>query len=542
MFRPDAIERFGVLSEPIQVQGAIALAKISHDGMHLDVNRLDKAAAGLRRRVDDLVTELEVQPGGEGLFRRDREGGLVLTEKTRSPSLNQARLDSLLETAAAEVAADTGRPVKVSRTKTGKLSHAGEDWEEIAPFHPALTSWLELGKTTKLLGFFANLSEAVVHPRYAPMVRSGRSSCSSPNVQQVPRKGGFREAFIPSPGHFFLIADYSFVELRTLAAVCEARYGESKLADVIRSGVDPHCYTAAMFEHMILEEFMAMKTSGREEVRERFETLRQRAKVLNFGIPGGLGARSLVAYARSTYGVTLTLEEAGEFRRRLIEEVYPELGLYLADDGMDALARNLGADVGACWDRFDWHGDRSGAVVGGIGRVVKGMELSAAGKSYSVRYLDGVWTGLIALNRNQDLAGPLGQREGGKALFRKLFSSRVTTLTGRVRGSVGFTQARNTPFQGLAADGAKLALWALIRAGYRVVAFVHDEFLIELPEDADHTAEARRVEEIMNRGMEDVTGDVPVACEYALARRWSKRAKAVFDDNGRLLPWEEGPP
>ena len=88
---------------------------------------------------------------------------------------------------------------------------------------------------------------------------------------------------------------------------------------------------------------MALKTSGREEDRERFDTLRQRAKVLNFGIPGGLGPRSLVAYARSTYGVTLTLEEAGEFRRRLIEEVYPELGLYLADDGMETLARNLGA-------------------------------------------------------------------------------------------------------------------------------------------------------------------------------------------------------
>ena len=41
----------------------------------------------------------------------------------------------------------------------------------------------------------------------------------------------------------------------------------------------------------------------------------------------------------------------------------------------------------------------------------------------------------------------------------------------------------------------------------------------------------------MNRSMEAVTGDIPVACEYALSRRWSKRAKAVFSD-GRLLPCE----
>jgi hypothetical protein len=75
-----------------------------------------------------------------------------------------------------------------------------------------------------------------------------------------------------------------------------------------------------------------------------------------------------------------------------------------------------------------------------------------------------------------------------------------------------------------------------------LVAFLHDEVVIELPEDADHAAEARRVESIMNSAMEEVTGDVPVALEYALSRRWSKRARAVFDADGRLIPCEiDGP-
>jgi hypothetical protein len=55
-----------------------------------------------------------------------------------------------------------------------------------------------------------------------------------------------------------------------------------------------------------------------------------------------------------------------------------------------------------------------------------------------------------------------------------------------------------------------------------LVVFVHDEVVIELPEDADHAAEARRVEPIMNRAMKVVTGDVPVAVEFALSRRRSK--------------------
>jgi hypothetical protein len=535
-----AVGTFGPLSEVVQVQGAIALSRVSFHGMHLDENRLGAVKEGLRRRRDELLAELEGEPAWQGVVRRDGKGDVVLTAKTRSPSLNQSRLRDLLEGAAAEVGRETGRPVEVPRTAKGGVSLKADDWEELAAFHPVVRHWIELGKVAKELQFFGGLKGAVVHPRYTSLVRTGRTSCRDPNVQQLPRKGGVREAFIPTPGHLFLIVDYSFIELRTLAAVCEARYGSSTLADVIRDGTDPHAYTAAMFEGVDLETFMSWKSSAVAAEREKYDTLRQRAKVLNFGIPGGLGPRSLVAYARSTYGVTLTLQEATDFRRRLIEEVYPELGLYLADDGMDVLASNLGASVEACWEQFDWKGDRSGAVVAALRKVVSGKTHKADGEPYKAEFIKGVWDGLIALNRNAELAPLLARREGSVELARRLFFGGVTTLTGRVRGRVGFTQARNTPFQGLAADGAKLALWQLIRDGYRVVAFIHDEFVVELPEGADFTAEAERIAATLNRAMERVTGGVPVACEYALARCWSKKAKATFDRDGHLVPYEDG--
>jgi hypothetical protein len=538
MILPDALERFGPLSEAVQVKGAIALAQIPRNEMHLDVDQLDGLRARLEKNLAGQVDELLREPRFEGLLRLDRDGKIILTEKGQVPSLSQTRLCELLEQAANEVAEDTGRPVRIPRTDKGNVSRKAEDWEELAPFDPLVHAWIELGKTTKMLQFFRNLAGPVVRPNYTPLVRTGRTSCSNPNIQNLPRKGGLREAFVASPGHVLLIVDYGFLELRTLAAECEARYGSSKLADVIRAGVDPHAYTAAMFEHISLDEFMALKSSGREEDRDRYDTLRQRAKVLNFGIPGGLGPRSLVAYAKSTYGVTLTLEEATAFRRRLIEEVYPELGVYLADDSMESLAWNLGVSVEACWHTFDWKGDRSGAVGGGVRNVVRGRTRKADERPYAPRFLANVWDGLIALNRNPELASLLAARRGSEELFRRLFYTGVTTLTGRVRGRVGFTQARNTPFQGLASDGAKFALWALIRAGYRVVAFIHDEIVIELPEvGVDHAAEARRIEEIMNDSMARVTGAVPVACEYALSRRWSKNAKAVFRD-GKLVPCE----
>ena len=110
-------------------------------------------------------------------------------------------------------------------------------------------------------------------------------------------------------------------------------------------------------------------------------------------------------------------------------------------------------------------------------------------------------------------------------------------MTGRLRGKVGFSQSRNTPFSGLATVGAKLALWGLYRAGFRAIAFVHDEVLIELPINADHTEAAKRIDRILCETMEELTGSIPIACEFALSDRWYKSAEAVFNSSGELQKW-----
>jgi hypothetical protein len=50
----------------------------------------------------------------------------------------------------------------------------------------------------------------------------------------------------------------------------------------------------------------------------------------------------------------------------------------------------------------------------------------------------------------------------------------VFALTGRLRAAATYSARHNTVFQELAADGSKLALWLLWRAGYRIVNFIHD--------------------------------------------------------------------
>ena len=93
-------------------------------------------------------------------------------------------------------------------------------------------------------------------------------------------------------------------------------------------------------------------------------------------------------------------------------------------------------------------------------------------------------------------------------------------------------------FQGLAADGAKLTLWRLCRGGYRIDNFIHDEVLVEVPEDEDLRQHAESFRGHMITAMREVVPDVAVDVKYAASRRWYKQAEMVSHNDGSLGSWE----
>lgn len=119
-------------------------------------------------------------------------------------------------------------------------------------------------------------------------------------------------------------------------------------------------------------------------------------------------------------------------------------------------------------------------------------------------------------------------------------------VSGRLHGGVGYTDGCNGYFQGLVADGAKLAAFQLAKAAYvgrgafrgsRPVLFVHDEVIAELP--VDRAAEA--AEEMayhMRTSLQVHMPDVHVSAEPALMSRWYKNAATVRDEAGRVVLWE----
>jgi DNA polymerase I-like protein with 3'-5' exonuclease and polymerase domains len=458
----------------------------------------------------------------QGVFKRDKHGDLIMTP-AGAPSKSQKRLREILSNVADE------HDITPPKTTKGELSLGKNFWQQHADTSPFIELWQLMEAKSKLLQFFRNVQEKRIHPRYSILVRTGRTSCHGPNIQQMPRDGTFREMFVPRPGHVFLIIDYAALELRTLAAVCECRYGYSMLGDTIRAGQDPHCYTAALIDDLAYDEFMALKTTD----PARFKLHRQASKAVNFGVPGGLGAVSLSQYAKFSYGVELTENDAEQFRELFLTEIYPEIGEYMASDALYVLAENLKCKVRDVRMKF-----RTDAGIGGMKRIVQGWTHKRDGEPYSSAYMDHVWNDLREINNNERLELDLLEERAGYELERRLCFGIVVAPAGFIRGRTTYCQRRNTPFQSCAATGAKIALWKLFRKGYRLVAFVHDEFVIELPRDADHTAEAERIDDICCRSMEAVTGKVPIACEYSLSRRWYKQAEAVFENDGQLVVWE----
>jgi len=89
----------------------------------------------------------------------------------------------------------------------------------------------------------------------------------------------------------------------------------------------------------------------------------------------------------------------------------------------------------------------------------------------------------------------------------------------------------------LSADGAKIALWKVYNAGYKMTCFIHDEIIVELLEDENLQEHVQNIIDLMVEGMVNAIPDVTIKAEPAMMRRWYKEAEAVYDENEHLVAW-----
>lgn len=538
------VRRFGLLTEQVQVKAAIALADVGRRGFAVDTRQVDAVESKI----------LDGMRGDEAWIRENYPQVLTFVgfgsstrakrSKTGSVSFNMKALRRELSRLYSKEAGPS--QIIPTTAKSGDVSTTLELWRELLPREPLVQRWSSLVESGKLLGFvsstrkqnqppFLDLFSGLVQttssmPASAPVVRTtydvlkvtGRTGSRSPNLQNFPRDPEFRRMFVAREGYLLVVADYSTIELVTLADVLLWKIGWSRLAETIKAGVDPHAFTAAHILKIKPEDWAGYAKDHPKEAK----LARQRAKPINFGVPGGMGDENLQQYARSQYGVEFSLETAHDLRQLLISEVYPEIGEYLQSDDMGVLARKLGCEPSALWRTLGFRDERPGWVPHVVRKIVEGHPYKKDGTPYDTDFVDRVWAGLSGCcckAGQTNLLGDLSHRRGSRVLAEGLFRDYVVTTTGRVRAGVSYTEARNTPFQGLAADGAKLAGWNLLLAGARSVAFVHDEYVVEWPEATAHTEGTAVVSRCMVEGMRSVLrNDLPVKVSVEVSRAWEK--------------------
>ena len=134
-----------------------------------------------------------------------------------------------------------------------------------------------------------------IHPSFnLTNVVSGRTSCTDPNLQQVPRNKDIRSLFTAPEGRLFFEADYSQLELRIAAHYSN----DPTMLRIYNEGGDIHTMTASLM------------TGGRTPTKEE----RSKAKAVNFGFLYGMSAKKFVEYAYDSYGQTFSNVEAEAYR------------------------------------------------------------------------------------------------------------------------------------------------------------------------------------------------------------------------------------
>lgn len=287
--------------EKIEVPLISVLADMEKNGIKLDIKFLNRMSKELESRIKKLESKIYKIAGQEFNVASPKQLKEILFEKLK------------ISTAG------------LGKTKTGISTAAGE-LEKLRKEHEIIELIIEFRELSKLKNTYLDpLPELVdknnrIHTSFNQTITAtGRLSSSEPNLQNIPIRGDLgkevRKAFIAEKGYKILAADYSQIELRVIASLAN----DKKMLHAFDKKQDIHTATAS-------EVFNVSEDKVTRDMRRQ-------AKVVNFGIIYGLGARGLAA------GTGMSYEQAQEFINKYFE-AYDDIKNYIEET--IALTRELG--------------------------------------------------------------------------------------------------------------------------------------------------------------------------------------------------------
>ena len=204
---------------------------------------------------------------------------------------------------------ELGLPI-IEKTESGAPSTSEATLMQLRDEHPIIEQILKYrGVNIQISHFIDGWINRMWGRRLFPNFKlhgtvTGRTSCTDPNLQQVPRDPIIRNLVGAPEGWSVVEIDYSQAELR-IAAIMS---GDETMKRIYQTGGDIHTHT---YEMITGEKVSDDKYIKKEQ--------RKKAKAVNFGFVYGMGWRKFKDYARDSYGVTLTEKEAEQYRERFFQ-------------------------------------------------------------------------------------------------------------------------------------------------------------------------------------------------------------------------------
>lgn len=249
------------LAETVEFPLIEVLEIIERNGVSIDTKYLRSLSNELQKMLENYSKDIFTFSGIEFNINSTKQLQKILFEELK---LNPAK-----------------------KTKTG-FSTDAQSLESMAGDHPIIPVLLNYRQVQKLKSTYVDtLPELIdrktgrLHTNFNQTITStGRLSSNNPNLQNIPIRTELgkeiRKAFTArDEEHIILSADYSQIELRIMASICQ----DEGLISAFNEGMDIHTSTAS-------QVFMVPPA-------EVTSDMRRKAKEVNFGILYGIGAFGL---------------------------------------------------------------------------------------------------------------------------------------------------------------------------------------------------------------------------------------------------------
>ena len=253
--------------------------KMEQNGVRVDVQRLELLCAQHAEKIRTCENQIYEINGGAFNYASPIELRKFFYEKLQEP--------------------------RKFKTKKGEDS---TDEEALRAFKPPAAAVLQVLRGSKNIldyaeGLRVKQVGGLVHGDYAlTRTKTGRFSCSDPNLQNVPKDKSLRETFIGCPGFDMFFFDHAQIEM-----VGFAHYSKDpKMMSALHSGQDLHALTAAEVYGVPVEDVTKMQRSV--------------GKGTNFSIIYGVGKAKLASYISGFMdGMPFTDAEAAAFKAKYFE-------------------------------------------------------------------------------------------------------------------------------------------------------------------------------------------------------------------------------